>query len=200
MRKKSGTEISSCERVPLDDELPIIWVSEFNQDTAQTFIKSLMAIEANPTISEIFIFITSYGGELYPCLAMVDVMNSCKKIINTVSLGISASAGGVLLANGTKGYRWISESSLLHIHLTQLSLNGTTTSTKTEINFVKNLDKKLTENLLKNSKITKKDFEKLFNEAHGEWCISPEEALKYGFVDRIGIPKFKKYEILTVEE
>ena len=110
-----------------DEELPIIWVSEFTTETAQAFIARLVKLEADLNTKEIFVYITSDGGEAYALLAIIDAMLACEKPVHTVGLGMCASAGADLLACGT-GTRWIGKNSFMHFHYSRGLIVGDTLS------------------------------------------------------------------------
>jgi ATP-dependent Clp protease protease subunit len=110
------TKTISKSPIPLKEEdLPFIWVNEFDGKVATDFSKKIVEFESDPDVSEIFIHIASYGGEIYPLLSMIDMMHSCKTPVHTVCSGFAMSAGGVLLLTGP-GTRWMAKNSYLHIH------------------------------------------------------------------------------------
>lgn len=175
-----------------EEELPIIWVNEFSIEAAQEFIKRLIQLDSNPDIKDIFVYITSFGGEAYSLLAMIEAMYACQTPIHTVGLGLCASAGGVLLAC-SPGTRWIGKNTFLHIHHLQTGIIGDLPSVKNDIEHSKVLEKKIFDLLLAKSKMSKEELSKVLSKKQKEWHLTATEAKKLGFVDRIGLPVFKKY-------
>lgn len=182
-----------------DEELPIIWVDEFSTETAQTFIARLVKLEADLNTKEIFIYITSNGGEAYSLLAMVDAMLACSKPIHTVGLGMCASAGADLLACGT-GTRWIGKNSFMHFHYSRGLMIGDTPAVEQEIKQTKEMENKIFKLITQRSNLTPAEMRKKLNTESKEWQLSAKAALKYGFVDCIGRPKFKKITIVEYEK
>ena len=74
---------------------------DFNFEAAQKFIKEILELDSDPEVEEIFVFISSYGGEVYAVLAMIEAIRNCTKPVSTVGLGMCASCASVLLAAGT---------------------------------------------------------------------------------------------------
>ena len=108
-------------------------------------------------------------------------------------------AGADIVATGPKGNRWIGPNSYMHIHHAQGFLIGGTPELEQQMGNIKQLEDHLMKMVVANSKLTMKEFKKLLKDNNGEWRLTAQEALKYGFVDRIGIPIIKKYEIWEYE-
>jgi len=197
----TNSTIIQKTRILLDDvDLPIIWVKDFDPDNVQVFISKLLRLESDLETAEIFVYICSEGGCAYSLLGMLDAMIGCRKPVNTVGLGICASAGGILLACGT-GQRWLAENSFMHIHHVRGTLRGDGDSPACEqdVKQTQQLESRIFKLITKRSTFTVTQLrERLKNEAR-EWQLSAKSALKYGFIDHIGVPSIKKHIVTEYE-
>ncbi len=163
--------------------------SEINSESVNQIIQqiSLLSIE-NPT-AEITMLINSPGGSILEGLVLIDVMRSYSGIIKTVSLGIAASMAAVILAAGTKGHRYITNSSqvMLHQPLISGSLPGGNCS---EIEGVaKSLlaRKKQLDNLL--VELTGKPKKEIMKLTAKDSYLNAEDAKTHGLIDVIACGK-----------
>lgn len=62
------------------------------------------------------LYINSYGGDLYQAFALIDMMRHSQYPISTVGIGSIMSAGFMIFAAGTKGYRYIAENTGIMCH------------------------------------------------------------------------------------
>ena len=176
------------------EDLPIIWVNEFDEGCSTEFSRDLVRLESDPETTDIFIYINSFGGNVFSLLSMVDLILACRKPIHTVGTGICASSGAVLLACGT-GTRWIAKNSYMHIHHIQSGMHGDTPEREQDLKQVKFVEDRMFTLLTMRSKLTKTKLIKKLQEEKGEWQLSASEAIKCGFADKIGIPSFNKYMV-----
>lgn len=132
----------------------------------------------------ITLVIDSPGGSIQAGLALIDVMNACPCIINTVVLGMGASMGAVIAAAGTKGNRYISKHSRLMIHepLLQNGVSGTCTSIQATAKSILERKTLITQLLVE---YTGKTSEEIEAATAFDNYMSAEEAKKFGLVDMI---------------
>ena len=62
------------------------------------------------------LYINTTGGDLYEMFALIDVMKNSYHNISTVGIGAVMSAGFMIFASGTKGYRWIGKNTGIMNH------------------------------------------------------------------------------------
>jgi ATP-dependent Clp protease protease subunit len=190
------SKIITMTPAPIDEEdLPVIWVDEFNTETAKEFVKNLILLESNPEVSDIFVHITSFGGGVFAMLSMVESVLACKKPVHTIGSGICASAAATLLACGT-GTRWLAKNSYLHIHHIHSLNAGDLPSQKQEIKQTEIVEAKMFEIMTKRSKMTASQLVRKLRGEEKEWQLTAKEAKEYNFIDQIGLPSFKKYTVI----
>src|SRR5574343_416254 len=87
-----------------------IWVTKFTDASLVHFYEKFSKLESDPSVGVILIYISSYGGSAHNMSAMRDLIKSSSKPVATVCIGKAFSSGAMLLAAGTKGLRFITES------------------------------------------------------------------------------------------
>lgn len=200
MVKKLESTILQRTAIVLDeDELPVIWVKDFSFESAQLFVKRMIELESDPDVPEIYVFITSYGGEVFGVLAMVEAIRGCDKPVNTVGLGLCASAASVLLASGT-GIRWMTKDSFMHIHYVRGGMFGDVPSMEQDLAQTKKVEERLLAALVQRSNMSLKELKERLDKEKREWQLSSTTAKNLGFVDKIGIPKLRRYVTIEAEE
>lgn len=93
-------------------------IGEVSDATIWPVIKSLKYL-VNQNKDPIYIYISSDGGEVEPCMALIDEilgLRSQKIEISTICCGRAYSAGAFILSMGTPGYRYITRNSTVMLH------------------------------------------------------------------------------------
>lgn len=165
-----------------------VLVNEFSEYGVKCFKAEFDALK-NSNIPIIPIIIDSFGGEIYSLLAMLDIMVSCDRPIATIAIGKAMSCGSILLACGSPGLRFIGPNSTVMIHDAGSVSFGKIEDLKADVGEAERLNIKIFGIL--NERCGKKNgyFQKIVSEKkHANWYLTPEEALKHGVVDKIGIP------------
>ena len=116
MRQLNGGPDLHFQSGSIYDEPGDIFVKGFEEDDLEKFSRELMSAENSPEVTEIFIWISSYGGNVHNALAMVDLLQSCPKVYYTIGYGKAMSAGCLLLASGKKGRRIVTPNTYTMIH------------------------------------------------------------------------------------
>jgi ATP-dependent Clp protease protease subunit len=89
---------------------------EINHQSVNETIQQISLLAMEGPSEPITMLINSPGGSIQDGLVLIDVMRAYDGIIKTVSLGIAASMAAVILAAGTKGYRYASNYSQVMLH------------------------------------------------------------------------------------
>lgn len=168
-----------------------IWVTEFEDQDLVEFYDKFMALENNPNIGIIPIFISSYGGSAYNVVSMIDLIKSCEKPVATVCVGKAFSAGALLLAAGTKGFRFMTKHSQVMLHQVSSGSHGKTSDIESDIKNISYLNSIVLRNLAGDMGI---DFEKglkqiMRDNDNADLYLNSEKCLSLGIVDAIDIPR-----------
>jgi ATP-dependent Clp protease protease subunit len=121
---------------------------------------------------------------------MIDLIKSSNKQTSTIGVGIQASCGAILLASGEKGMRFASDSSRILIHQVSGGSFGKTSDIQADSDQIRDLNELIFRKL---AEYTGNSVDKFKNEVknreNADWVLSPQEALKWGIIDYIGLPR-----------
>ena len=164
----------------------IIFLGEdVNATTSSLVVAQLLFLESEDPDKEINLYINSPGGSVTDGLAIVDTMNYIKCPVSTTCIGLAASFGAVLLANGAKGKRYATPNAEILIHQPLIGGNGLTGQT-TDIKIHAENMIKTRERLNKIlSDTTGQPIEKVMQDTERDHYMTAEEALQYGLIDEI---------------
>lgn len=165
-----------------------ILVNEFSEYGVRAFKADFDDLR-NSNLPIIPVVIDSYGGEIYSLLAMLDIISVSDRPIATISVGKAMSCGSILLACGTKGFRFVGPHSTVMIHDAATYSFGKIEDLKSEVGEADRLNNKIFS--LLDVKCGKRSgyFKNILAEKkHTNWYLDAEESLKHGIVDHIGIP------------
>ena len=164
----------------------IIFLGEdVNSTTASLVIAQMLFLESEDPDKEIYFYINSPGGSVTDGLAIVDTMNYIKCPVSTFCLGLAASFGAVLLANGEKGKRFAMPNSEILIHQPLIAgggISGQTTDIKIHAEQMIKTRERLTKILADR---TGKPIEQVMKDTERDNYMTAEEALEYGLIDEI---------------
>jgi ATP-dependent Clp protease protease subunit len=155
---------------------------DVNSHTANLVVAQLLFLQAEDAKKDIFFYINSPGGSVYDALAIYDTMQFVTNDIQTVGIGMQASAAAFLLSCGTKGKRFILPNSTVMIHQPSSGTRGKVTDQ--EIDLRESLRvKHLLESIM--AKNTGQKLDRLHEDMERDRWMTAEEAKKYGIVDKI---------------
>jgi len=161
----------------------IIFVSgTIRTDMANTIIAQLLFLEKENPKEDIQMFINSYGGEVTAGMAILDTMNYIKCDISTIAVGLAASMGSILLANGTKEKRFALPNSKIHIHQPLGGVKGQASDIAIEAEEIIKTRESLFKIL---SKRTGKSVKQIEKDADRDKYFTAKEAKAYGIVDKV---------------
>src|SRR3982751_3072660 len=80
---------------------------DVNEHTANLVVAQMLFLENQDSAKDIIFYINSPGGSVYDAFAIYDTMQFVKCDIQTVGIGVQASAAAFLLSSGTKGKRFL---------------------------------------------------------------------------------------------
>ena len=166
----------------------IIFLGEdVNPTSASLVIAQLLFLESEDPDKEIFIYINSPGGSITDGMGIVDTMNYIKCPVTTICVGLAASFGAVLLANGEKGKRFATPNSEILIHQPLIGgqgggISGQATEIKIHADHMIRTREKLNKLL---SEKTGQPIEQIEKDTERDHYMSAQEALEYGLIDGI---------------
>ena len=166
----------------------IIFLGEdVNPTSASLIIAQLLFLESEDPDKEIFLYINSPGGSITDGMGIVDTMNYIKCPVSTICVGLAASFGAVLLANGEKGRRFATPNSEILIHQPLIGgqgggISGQATEIKIHADHMIRTREKLNKLL---SEKTGQSIETIERDTERDHYMTAQEALEYGLIDGI---------------
>ena len=166
----------------------IIFLGEdVNPTSASLIIAQLLFLESEDPDKEIFLYINSPGGSITDGMGIVDTMNYIKCPVSTICVGLAASFGAVLLANGEKGKRFATPNSEILIHQPLIGgqgggFSGQATEIKIHADHMIRTREKLNKLL---SEKTGQSIETIERDTERDHYMTAQEALEYGLIDGI---------------
>ena len=166
----------------------IIFLGEdVNATTASLVIAQMLFLESEDPDKEISLYINSPGGSITDGMGIVDTMNYIKCPVSTICVGLAASFGAVLLANGEKGKRYATPNSEILIHQPLIGgqgggISGQATEIKIHADHMIRTRAKLNKLL---SEKTGQSIETIERDTERDHYMTAEEALAYGLIDGI---------------
>jgi ATP-dependent Clp protease protease subunit len=165
--------------------------TEIDDHMANLVIAQMLFLKMEDSKKHISVYINSPGGSVSSGLAVYDTMKFLGLEVRTYCLGQAASMGALLLAAGTKGKRYALPNSRIMIHQPHGGVSGTSADIKRQADEIVILKKRLTEIL---AECTGQSFEKVSKDCDRDHYMSAEQALAYGIVDEVVVPKEMKAE------
>jgi len=143
---------------------------------ANAVIAQLLFLESQNTKEDIKMYINSPGGSVTSALAIYDTMQYVKPEVQTICIGMAASAAALLLAAGKKGKRMALPNSEVLIHQVLGGAQGQATDVDIHARHILKTRDRLNKILAKH---TGQKLQKIEQDTERDYFMSAEEALKY---------------------
>jgi ATP-dependent Clp protease protease subunit len=156
--------------------------SDVNVATANIIVAQLLFLQAEDAKKDIFFYINSPGGSVYDALAIYDTMQYVTNDIQTVGIGVQASAAAFLLSSGTKGKRFALPNATVMIHQPSSGTRGKVTDQEIDLRESLRIKRLLEEIMADN---TGQKVEKIHEDMERDKWLTASEAKKYGIIDAV---------------
>ncbi len=151
------------------------------EDTvADTLVAQLMALDADSE-KDVTLYINSPGGLVSGMFAVYDVMQLMRSKVNTICVGIAASAAAFLLATGT-GIRAATPNARIMFHQPLGGARGQAVDIQIQAKQIVFLRERLYEILAER---TDKDIDVIRRDADRDFWLSAPDAVEYGAIDEV---------------
>lgn len=155
---------------------------QVDEHTANLIVAQLLFLDNQDPGRDIYLYINSPGGSVYDALAIYDTMQYVKSDIQTVGIGMQASAAAFLLSSGTKGKRYLLPHATVMIHQPSSGTRGKVTDQEIDLRESLRVKKLLEEIMAKN---TGQKTEKIHEDMERDKWLTAEDAKVYGIVDEV---------------
>ena len=169
---------------------------QVNQDSISDLTKKIIEIsEHDSYIKKLYklddleykpkpikIYIDSYGGQVYQCLGLLNIMGSSKTPIHTIVTGCAMSCGFIIAICGHKRFGYKRSTYLYH----QVSSGsvGKIKDMEEDLVEAQRLQKEIEEITLEKTKISRKKLSKIYKQKI-DWYITSKEAEELNIIDEI---------------
>ena len=160
----------------------VLLSGEIDDTLANSIVAQLLFLEAEDPNKDISLYINSPGGEITSGMAIFDTMNSIKPDVSTICVGMAASMGAFILANGAKGKRYALPNSEIMIHQPLGGARGQASDIKIQAEHIIKIKERMNKLLAKN---TGKSYDEICKDTERDNYMFAEEALEYGLIDKI---------------
>ncbi len=160
----------------------IFLTGPIDDNVASLICAQILFLESENPKKEISFYINSPGGIVWSGLAIYDTMQYVSSKIMTICVGQAASAGSLLLMAGEKDMRFSLPNSRIMVHQPSGGYQGQVTDIEIQTNEIKKTKQRLNEIY---SKHTGKKISEVSNIMERDKYFSPEEAIKFGLIDKI---------------
>lgn len=165
--------------------------TEINDQVANAVVAQLIFLRAEDPKKDISIYINSPGGLISAGLAIYDTMRFLGVDINTYCIGQAASLGALLLCAGTKGKRYALPHSRMMIHQPIGGITGSSADIHIQAQEILYMKTALAKIIAEH---TGQPLEKIIEDSERDFYMGPEDAVKYGLIDKVVEPTKKKEE------
>jgi ATP-dependent Clp protease protease subunit len=153
-----------------------------NEHTANLIVAQLLFLQAADPKKDIYLYINSPGGSVYDALAIYDTIQYITNDVQTVGIGVQASAAAFLLSSGTKGKRYLLPNATVMIHQPSSGTRGKVTDQEIDLRESLRVKKLLEEIMAKN---TGQKPSQIHEDMERDKWMTAAEAKKYGIVDDV---------------
>lgn len=151
-------------------------------EMANTVVAQLLFLEKENPDEPIQMFINTPGGVITAGMGILDTMNYIKCDISTIAVGMAASMGSILLANGKKGMRYALPNSKILIHQPLGGAEGQASDIAIQAEEIIKDRTTLYELLAEKTGKTIKEIER---DADRDKYFTAKEAKEYGLIDKV---------------
>jgi ATP-dependent Clp protease protease subunit len=155
---------------------------DVNEATANLIVAQLLFLQSQDAKKDIYFYINSPGGSVYDAMAIFDTMRFVTNDVQTVGIGVQASAAAFLLSSGTKGKRFILPNATVMIHQPSSGTRGKVTDMEIDLKESLRIKHRLNEIMAEN---TGQKVEKIERDMERDYWMTADDAKKYGVVDDI---------------
>ena len=161
----------------------IIWLGgEVRDENANAICAQQLLLAAEDPDRDIYLYINSPGGSVTAGMAIYDTMQYIKPDVVTVGMGLAASMGQFLLTAGAPGKRYITPHTRVLLHQPLGGAGGSATEIRINADLILGMKKELASITAAR---TGKTVEQVEADGDRDHWFTAQEALEYGFVDRV---------------
>ncbi|MEY2468654.1 MAG: ATP-dependent Clp protease, protease subunit [Actinomycetota bacterium] len=156
--------------------------SQVDDSSANLICAQLILLAAEEPDKDIALYINSPGGSVTAGMGIYDTMQYITCDVSTICLGLAASMGQFLLSAGAHGKRYALPHSRILMHQPSGQMQGQATDIAIQAEQIIYMKRKLAE---RTAFHTGQTVERIEADSDRDRWFTADEALEYGFVDRV---------------
>jgi ATP-dependent Clp protease protease subunit len=161
----------------------IIFLGTPIDDTiANLIMAQLLHLESEDPDKDIFLYINSPGGSITSLFAIYDTMQYIKPDVNTVCMGMAASAAAVILAGGAEGKRYALPHARVMLHQPHGATQGQASDIEIQAKLIVQMREQLNQILAEH---TGQEYDKIALDTERDYWMLADAAKDYGVIDGI---------------
>jgi ATP-dependent Clp protease, protease subunit len=161
----------------------IIFLGTPIDDTiANLVMAQMLHLESDDPDKDIFLYINSPGGSITSLFAIYDTMQYIRPDVNTVCMGMAASAAAVLLAGGAEGKRFALPHARVMLHQPHGGAQGQASDIEIQARLIVQMREQLNQILADH---TGQPLEKIAHDTERDYWMLAAEAKEYGVIDGV---------------
>lgn len=185
-KKKEERPPALRERIAerfLDKRQIFLW-GAVTDKSAEMIVERMLFLEATDPGKPIYFFINSPGGVITSGMAIYDVMRMISSPVYTITMGMAASMGAILLTVGEKGHRYVFEHAKVMIH--QPLISGQIIAPAIDIKIHAEEIKKTREELNRIiADTTGQPLTRVEKDTDRDYYLDGKGAVEYGLADKV---------------
>jgi len=161
----------------------IIFLGTPIDDTVANLIMAqLLHLESDDPEKDIFLYINSPGGSITSLFAIYDTMQYIRPDVNTVCMGMAASAAAVILAGGAPGKRYALPHARIMLHQPHGGAQGQASDIEIQARLIVQMREQLNQILADH---TGQTYEKITVDTERDYWMLADAAKEYGAIDGV---------------
>jgi ATP-dependent Clp protease protease subunit len=156
--------------------------TQVDDASANLICAQLILLAAEEPEKDISLYINSPGGSVTAGLGIYDTMQYITPDVSTICLGLAASMGQFLLSAGAPGKRYALPHSRILMHQPSGQMQGQATDIAIQAEQIIYMKRKLAE---RTAFHTGQTVERIEEDSDRDRWFTADEALAYGFVDKV---------------
>ncbi len=153
-----------------------------DDNVANVIMAQMLHLESDDADKDVFLYINSPGGSITSLFAVYDTMQYIKPDVNTVCMGMAASASAVILAGGAPGKRFALPHARIMLHQPHGGAQGQTSDIEIQARLYVQMREQLNHILAEH---TGQDYDKVTTDTDRDFWMLADEAKNYGIVDQL---------------
>lgn len=153
-----------------------------DDNIANLIMAQLLHLESDDPDKDIFLYINSPGGSITSLFAIYDTMQYIKPDVNTVCMGMAASAAAVILAGGAHGKRFALPHARVMLHQPHGGAQGQASDIEIQARLIVQMREQLNQILADHSG---QELDKIAQDTERDYWMMADEAKDYGVIDGV---------------